>query len=175
MEIVKKKYNDNYCESGLTRREAMIERLHKAGEVEKGLKSGLPLDSALALAKLSPIRWRDWVAEGEAQTSVSGDMRWIVGLVGVCESKFQKNLLDEIIEKAKKDWKAAAWLLERRFRREWGNELPQIETDKNATVIFTAAIGTDGTIRRNTDTDTTLQLIRNATDSTMHAQSDEFK
>lgn len=159
----KTKYADNYNECG-DRKEIIQDRIRVASEIEKYLKEGLPFDNALQIVRLDPARWGDWLHEGKHQNFL-GDMRWIVGLVECCETHFQREILNNIIDKSQKDWKAAAWILEHRFRREWGNDIVPVETDKDTHVIFTASIGRDGTVTNKLSSDITKKLILDAVDA----------
>jgi DNA-binding protein YbaB len=167
-------YDDNYFETG-SRRDIVMERMEKSREIEKGIFAGLTLNSALAIAKVHPLRWHTWCEEGKAQPLIGGDMRWIVGIVDCIESRLEQTLIESIVEKAKTDWKAAAWLLERRFRKNWGNDVVPVDVDKGGRVIFTASIGTDGTISKKLDSEMTKDLIREAVNAQLNNAAAEAK
>ena len=60
-----------------------------------------------------------WMREGE--TAQSGKMRQFYQSVTRAQGESETTLLSRVSKASKEDWRAATWLLERRFSSRWAN------------------------------------------------------
>lgn len=108
----------------------------KVGRLKTALGSGAHPSTAAAYAGISPSTLSRWIDEGlqlrelwekvqvdpddDREPSVSEmELIWIAREVEKAEASAEFHLVDRIHEDSLEDWKAAAWLLERRWKERW--------------------------------------------------------
>lgn len=97
-------------------------------EVEEKLISALSVGAfradAAAFAGIGVSTLYSWLERGEAdqEQGVASPFRALVAAVEAAEAKSDVDLLDLITQAAAKDWRAAAWRLERKSPTKWGNK-----------------------------------------------------
>lgn len=122
-----------------------MEMLKKAAEVRAALQAELPTEAVRAQPRMAPYTpsakieekvkqivhdlergldfWHACCQAGVRYTEVEQWCRQDEGIrnrINAAEGLLQKYLLGKILKAADKNWKAAAWLLERRFPGSWG-------------------------------------------------------
>lgn len=110
--------------------------LDRMGRLRTALGSGAHPSTAAAYAGISPATLSRWIDEGvqlrdlwekvqvdpddHREPSVSEmELIWIAREVEKAEASAEFHLADRIHEASLDDWKAAAWILERRFKERW--------------------------------------------------------
>ena len=102
-------------------------------KVARAMAAGLTKNLACAHAGISPSTLDMWMRKGE-----NGDAKFIQAwrTIGAAESEAAVAMLDVVggaatgastYDGAVQDWKAAAWMLERRFPREYGRTVQETE------------------------------------------------
>jgi len=81
------------------------------------LKLGLGLESACAAVGIDYSTYRRWMLEGQVQAR--GKFREFFEDVQRAIAQSESTLLRRITEASRSDWRAAAWILERRFSERW--------------------------------------------------------
>lgn len=92
---------------------------HLLPEVCKHIANGVPIKHACAAAGIASSTLRGWLADEERQ----GEDSPYAGTHEAIESAKAASvigLLDQIYAAASDDWRAAAWMLERRFPNDFG-------------------------------------------------------
>jgi pyruvoyl-dependent arginine decarboxylase (PvlArgDC) len=93
------------------------------------IKDGATMQDACAAAMISTATLNDWIKEGG---KIAEDIRW-------AQSKWRRSMAAHIETAAPKDWKAAAWLLERRDPKHYG-KLQKVEMNANVKSNIAAPI-----------------------------------
>jgi transposase len=75
--------------------------------------TGCTLKAAAARVGISRWTLYDWLKKGKAQSE--GPYRQLLDRLEEAKSQSELTLLEQISQAAPRDWKAAAWILERRF------------------------------------------------------------
>ena len=116
---------DNKALEGLARREAAssredlsITRTYKRTKycaeivdaICDGLMAGLTIKSVCGIVNISEQTYYDWIKKYPDFEEAVNSTR----------PAFEAQMLEIIKQKAHEDWRAAAWILERRYPREWG-------------------------------------------------------
>ena len=102
-------------------------------KVARAMAAGLTKNLACAHAGISPSTLDMWMRKGE-----NGDAKFIQAwrTIGAAESEAAVAMLDVVggaatgagtYDRPVQDWKAAAWMLERRFPREYGRTVQETE------------------------------------------------
>lgn len=102
-------------------------------KVARAMAAGLTKNLACAHAGISPSTLDMWMRKGE-----NGDQKFIQAwrTIGAAESEAAVAMLDVVggaatgggtYDGTVQDWKAAAWMLERRFPREYGRTVQETE------------------------------------------------
>jgi hypothetical protein len=89
----------------------------------QGLESGLSIESACALAGIHRSTWYEWRNRPELQEQIEAAM-----------VKAEAALLESVRVAGQSDWRAAAWILERRFSSTWAKK-SEVQTDGTLEVI----------------------------------------
>jgi transposase len=92
---------------------------------ERALAQGAPLSVAAAAADVSPRTLSRWLAEGQV---VRRDLVAVPepsepaagGALGDDDVGIERALVGSVLTAAKSDWRAATWLLERRWPKRYG-------------------------------------------------------
>ena len=103
----------------------------------EGIRLGLRYDDAALAAGVSYQTIRNWVKKGEENKS--GKYVEFLDALKVAEGEGEKMLVALIQKAARKQWQAAAWILERRHREKWGRNLDV--TSGNETIGLVINIG----------------------------------
>ncbi len=90
-----------------------------ANRVIEGVRRGLTFKNAAALAGISYSTLNRWRKRGRDAEGENDRYRQFWKRLERAEGEAALRLLNCINAAAKKDWKAATWILERRFK-EWG-------------------------------------------------------
>lgn len=131
--------------------QARIERLKAA------LGSGAHLSTAASYAGVSPSTLSKWIKEGqrlrevlEAVRSDPDDTRepspqeweliWLTEELEAAEAKAEHGLVEIVQGAAQEEWKAAAWLLERRFKERWARRSEMTGADGGALQVDDVAV-----------------------------------
>ena len=93
--------------------------------VDKALRAGLYRKDAARWAGISPATFCNWLLRGEAQRK--GKFREFLDAVVNAEQQTKNLMVGSVLVAAKKDWKAAAWWLERKFPHDWGKTDAHVE------------------------------------------------
>ncbi len=83
------------------------------------IKKGLPLKDAASIAGISYASLNRWQNKGEEEDAPP-EFRNFCNHLREAQSVAVDTLLSQITNAARKDWKAAAWILERRHPEAWG-------------------------------------------------------
>src|SRR4051794_39022230 len=75
--------------------------------------TGCTLKAAAAEAGISRWTLYEWITKGRQETS--GPYRDALERIEAAKAQSEVLLLEHIVDAAPRDWKAAAWVLERRF------------------------------------------------------------
>ena len=86
--------------------------------VDKALRRGLYRKDAAKWAGISRTTFCSWLSLGKAQKR--GKFREFLDMVLDAEQETKNLMLGSVLKAAAKDWKAAAWWLERKFPLDWG-------------------------------------------------------
>lgn len=107
-------------------------------KIVAGVRMGLAMCVASELAGVPERTFRDWMAWGRDGREPYATFAHAVEK-GIAESEAQ--LLSTIKDASKKEWTAAAWIMERRFPERWARrEALKIGLDKEAAVQAGQAI-----------------------------------
>jgi hypothetical protein len=98
------------------------------GKLVEAIASGLPLKSAAAIAGICYETLNRWKKKGESQNA-GPEYRQFCHALEQANAAAMQYHLQNIAEKGKDDWRASAWILERRFRTDFGKD--QIEQSSN--------------------------------------------
>ena len=107
---------------GLKPKDAKAKAKHVEGKIAivgKYLKLGLTVNSSARAAGMNPVtlyRWKDYAAEGREPYATY----WVDFEESI--SIGQAVLAGTIYNAARKDWRAASWILERRHPEDWGKK-----------------------------------------------------
>lgn len=83
----------------------------------KHLRLGITLETACAGVGIDYSTFRRWMLEGEVHSK--GRFREFCEDTHRAIAESEVILLNRISESSKRDWRAAAWILERRFSQNW--------------------------------------------------------
>lgn len=108
------------------------------------LKEGVSFASAANLAGIGQSTFYRWVEEGGKQAS--GEYREFLEAVRGAQAEAEEACLRIVRKAAEKDWRAAAWILERRFRGRWANE-----RDRFADLVGSEYFSPDAALQRQLD------------------------
>lgn len=86
----------------------------------KALKLPITRRSACARAGISKSAFYEWLAKGEKGEQPYADF---LDAVTHAEAECEGNLIEEIV--LDQDWRAKAWVAERRFRDQWAKDSPE--------------------------------------------------
>jgi len=92
----------------------MIERI--AGAIEKGM----PAATVCRGVGIAPKTYYDWLKKG--RDNYSPIYKRFLIAIDKANLKAEEELLQIIKKHSTKQWQAAAWIMERRFRDRWGRE-----------------------------------------------------
>ncbi|MEP6669410.1 MAG: hypothetical protein ABJF10_09675 [Chthoniobacter sp.] len=85
----------------------------------KAIQEGLPLKQAARLASISYDTLNRWRKKGEEEYAPL-EFRKFCEALGHSEATAMHRLVSVVSDAGKSDWRASAWILERRFREEFG-------------------------------------------------------
>lgn len=101
------------------------------------IRCGNTLRASAGLAGIRPVELQSWLNRGRLHTS--GIYYDLYHEVLRARSASEIELVSVVENRAIDDWRAAAWLLERRFRQTWGKEPPK----KDVELIYDEGVATD--------------------------------
>jgi len=93
----------------------------KVGEL---LEEGLYVETVCKAVGISTKTFYQWLNRGETEKKYAEFKK----VVEESEAKFEERLVGTIKTYSIEDWKAAAWLLERRFPRRWSQHISEETT-----------------------------------------------
>ena len=109
----------------------------------KAVERGLPLKESALLAGISYDTLNRWRNNGESETAEPVFRNFCKALLQA-QAKAVDTLVSQIQSAAKKgDWKAAAWILERRHPHDWGRQERLEHTGPNGSPIATVALSAE--------------------------------
>lgn len=82
------------------------------------VRSGATRESACAAVRISSRTLREWLSAAQGEDA-SGELQAFADEFHEAESAAELRLSLTIQQAAKEDWRAAAWFMERRYRRDW--------------------------------------------------------
>jgi len=102
-------------------------------KVDARIREGLSRERALRAAGVPPSVYRQWFKLGK--DGVQPYAQWLNAL-----EEAEANAEDDRVQKIRdnKDWKAQAWLLERRYPERWGQKI-QLEVRREVERVLDAA------------------------------------
>lgn len=106
------------------------------------IERGLPLRDSALLAGISYDTLNRWRNSGEAEDAAPEFYNFCNALKRA-QAVAVDTLVSQIQSAARKDWKAAAWLLERRHPENWGRQQRLEHTGPNGAPIATVALSPD--------------------------------
>ena len=95
--------------------------------ITQGLAGGLTCKDAAVYAGISKETLKAWVGRGHQQQEngpADGDYAHFLREIEEAEARYKVRALGLISTAMTKDWKAAAWVLERKFPDEWAKRPP---------------------------------------------------
>lgn len=95
--------------------------------IAQAIEDGLSRQSAANMAGIHKATLQDWLAKGLGGEEGFTDFS---DRVGVSDAKFEAGAIQEIRRGGIKDWRAYAWLLERKDPSNFGRKDPTQVTDK---------------------------------------------
>lgn len=87
-------------------------------EIVKFIEAGNYIETAAAVAGVSPSTLRHWIRRGARQRD--GPYRLFSEAVKRAEARAEASALVRIRQAGEKNWTAEAWYLERKFPHKWG-------------------------------------------------------
>ncbi len=96
--------------------------------IAAALRHGASRTGAAAAAGISVSTFMAWLAKG--RDSKSGAYRHLTELVDISEGQAQAQAAQNIFEASKRDWRAAAWWLDRRHRDDWALRISREAIDE---------------------------------------------
>lgn len=117
---------------------------HTAGIVCRGIEAGLSDKAACGVAGVPLRTFRRWVAEGkklcEADDETAAPLAVFARQVSGARGMAAVNVINEA---SKKDWKAAAWQLEKLFPEEYGVARPILDRLEQRVNALACKLGVD--------------------------------
>jgi len=104
----------------MTRAYSHIQIQEKAKAIASYLDQGLSLTKSCALASITPRTVRKWIDTGrESDADEDSIYRYVVDLTDRAVATHAQRMLQHVEGAAPEDWRAAAWLLERRHAKDF--------------------------------------------------------
>lgn len=93
--------------------------------------AGLTIPVACKAIGVSKPSWASWNAKGRKHEADGTDSQYREWWEAMCEAKAscEANLIRMVSAGSASDWKAAAWVLERRYSKRWGKPEHRPESD----------------------------------------------
>jgi transposase len=89
--------------------------------ITDAIHAGNYLDTAAAYAGISKVTLHAWLKRGRKEKT--GKYRNFVNAVEKALARFEVQMVVIIAREAQKDWRPAAWMLERKFASRWGRRV----------------------------------------------------
>lgn len=103
----------------------------KARIILNAIRQSLSYKQAAALARISYMTFNRWRSEGESDDAPK-PLRDFCDQLKATEAELANSLVKMIFDSGKAgNWKAAAWILERRYPDEWGKREPTVDAMEN--------------------------------------------
>ena len=125
------------------RDELIANILSKLEGITKFVKMGMPITDSCRAAGVNPRTYYSWIEKSETMP----EYEQVNDRIEEARAIGQAALVNKIIKRTDDDWRAAAWILERRHRETWGKP-----TDVNVTG------GLDVKLGQMTDAEVEAQL-----------------
>lgn len=89
----------------------------RQGRLLEGIRAGLTMEVAARRAGISVATLHRWLARGEAEES--GRFREFCDQAFEAQADAEASCLARVMEAGREDWRAAAWIMERRWSERW--------------------------------------------------------